>query len=364
VLNPTTIALSFDGATVTPTSVTKNGATTTITVQCSQLPASLRLQSHDRPDPPGQRGVSFTSNSSFVVPAYATLPTAAGFPASAVDKTKIGLPHQNLPGRRRYPGRNHRLQRSPPRRFNTGPMSPTSSDAGGVDANGYFTWTSYINFDTTLGANGYFNDPDFVTSLFPGIPGTPETTGPDENFVQEILAALEFTQPGMYTMAVNTDWTGFPMAPTAIWSVSAPIPWTRLPAFAWDSLMPSPRRPRSRCRQFARSSSTSRRRAFTPSDSCTTRAAGTANLEWFILNADGTRTLINDTGGVPAYYAWTAPPAAPTLGVARTATGLTLTFTGRLQSANSLTGPWTDVAGNSPLTVSASDPAKFYRAAQ
>jgi len=59
------------------------------------------------------------------------------------------------------------------------------------------------------------------------------------------------------------------------------------------------------------------------------------------------------------------PPGAgvATISAARTASGLTLTFEGTLQSADSVAGPYTDVAGAaSPLDVAPSGPAKFYRA--
>ena len=52
----------------------------------------------------------------------------------------------------------------------------------------------------------------------------------------------------------------------------------------------------------------------------------------------------------------------PTLSVVRTATGLTLTFTGALESADSVLGPWTAVPGPSPQDVQTTGPAKFYRA--
>lgn len=59
------------------------------------------------------------------------------------------------------------------------------------------------------------------------------------------------------------------------------------------------------------------------------------------------------------------PATAPTLSVARTATGLSVTFTGTLQSADSATGPWTDVAAKaSPLALTPSGGQKFYRAKQ
>jgi len=56
---------------------------------------------------------------------------------------------------------------------------------------------------------------------------------------------------------------------------------------------------------------------------------------------------------------------APTLAVQRSAVGLTLTFTGSLQAADKVNGPYTDVTGTSPVTVSFSTaPSKFYRAKQ
>lgn len=57
-----------------------------------------------------------------------------------------------------------------------------------------------------------------------------------------------------------------------------------------------------------------------------------------------------------------APPQVLSLSIARAAGGLTITFTGTLQSADEVTGPWTDVAGSSPLTVTPSAAMKFYRA--
>jgi hypothetical protein len=80
---------------------------------------------------------------------------------------------------------------------------------------------------------------------------------------------------------------------------------------------------------------------------------------------NGTRTLINDAAkadSVPAYYVWTTPPATPTLSVTRTATGLTLTFQGSLESADAVNGPWKDLPGASPMNVSAAGAAAFYRA--
>ncbi|HEY5914537.1 MAG TPA: hypothetical protein VJA21_28435, partial [Verrucomicrobiae bacterium] len=55
------------------------------------------------------------------------------------------------------------------------------------------------------------------------------------------------------------------------------------------------------------------------------------------------------------------PP--PAMSYVRTPTGLSITFEGTLQSADSLTGTWSDVTGASnPYPVTATGPQKFYRA--
>lgn len=59
----------------------------------------------------------------------------------------------------------------------------------------------------------------------------------------------------------------------------------------------------------------------------------------------------------------TAPPSV-SVGVARSANGITITFTGTLQSADKVTGPWADVPGASPQTATTTGAAKFYRARQ
>lgn len=55
------------------------------------------------------------------------------------------------------------------------------------------------------------------------------------------------------------------------------------------------------------------------------------------------------------------PPVGPTLRLTRSAGELTIIFTGVLQSANDLAGPWTNLADASPLTVTPDAPRKFYR---
>jgi len=66
--------------------------------------------------------------------------------------------------------------------------------------------------------------------------------------------------------------------------------------------------------------------------------------------------------GIPIVLSVAPPAAPPTLSIARDATGVKVTFTGSLQSAESVSGPWTDVVGTSPYTVPAGATPRFFRA--
>ncbi|MBX3745946.1 MAG: hypothetical protein KF833_11625 [Verrucomicrobiae bacterium] len=59
------------------------------------------------------------------------------------------------------------------------------------------------------------------------------------------------------------------------------------------------------------------------------------------------------------------PSPAPTLSVSREGAGIRVTFTGTLEAADNVTGPWSAVAGAvSPATIPAADARRFYRARQ
>jgi hypothetical protein len=63
------------------------------------------------------------------------------------------------------------------------------------------------------------------------------------------------------------------------------------------------------------------------------------------------------------YGDFSAAVGPPTLTFQRTQNGFILTYSGTLQSAGAVNGPWSAVAGaTSPYTVTPSTPAKFYRA--
>ena len=83
------------------------------------------------------------------------------------------------------------------------------------------------------------------------------------------------------------------------------------------------------------------------------------------LTAKATDNLGASTVSIPvSIQVNPATTNAPTLSVARSASGLTITFGGTLQFADQVTGPWTDMPGASPMAVTPSGSMKFFRARQ
>ncbi len=96
----------------------------------------------------------------------------------------------------------------------------------------------------------------------------------------------------------------------------------------------------------------------------TLKANDIVDLALAPVGPDGDRADGCD-GSQTWFWVDTRPTTAepPTLAVAKTATGITLTFTGTLQTADKVEGPYTDVNQTSPVSVLfSSGPAKFYRA--
>jgi hypothetical protein len=94
------------------------------------------------------------------------------------------------------------------------------------------------------------------------------------------------------------------------------------------------------------------------------QGGGGGDCEWFTVNPDGSKVLLNSTSA-SALKTYRAVKAVerPTLAVSKAADKVTITFTGTLQSSATVDGAYTDVAGaSSPYTVTTSDAAKFFRA--
>jgi hypothetical protein len=99
------------------------------------------------------------------------------------------------------------------------------------------------------------------------------------------------------------------------------------------------------------------------------QGGGDANCEWFSVTADGKKILLNDRSNPKAlktYRARTAVPIQqPKLSHTVNGANLVLTFTGRLQSADTVNGAYADVSNaTSPASIPMTEKAKFYRAAQ
>ena len=91
---------------------------------------------------------------------------------------------------------------------------------------------------------------------------------------------------------------------------------------------------------------------------------GGASVEWFTVNADGSRALVGGTqqGSIPAYRS--RATVGVTAVVRQTDGKVAITYSGTLKSSTVVTGPYTAVAGAaSPFLVTPAASAKqFYLA--
>jgi len=223
------------------------------------------------------------------------------------------------------------------------------ADTSGAGADGFFAHSGVINFNQDAPtATGNFNaDNGFEDQLPPGIPGT---LGGNDNYTQEVLAFLEFPAAGFYTMGVNSD-DGFKVTPATGRDTAAPV----LGIFdggrgVADTLF-SIGVPQAGVYPFRL---------------IWYEGGGGSAAEWFTVSKSGARLLVNSdqAGAIRAYRSRTEEPKpTPTIQLARSATGITITFTGTLQGADQVTGPYVDVpSAASPHAVSTSGTARYFRA--
>jgi hypothetical protein len=94
---------------------------------------------------------------------------------------------------------------------------------------------------------------------------------------------------------------------------------------------------------------------------------GGANLEWYTLRPEtGERHLVNAVGGLPAYQSRSGDGSGetprPQVSVARDGSNVRITWTGTLESAEAVNGPWNMEPGvSSPASFPASGTQKYYR---
>jgi len=90
----------------------------------------------------------------------------------------------------------------------------------------------------------------------------------------------------------------------------------------------------------------------------TSQGAGIYDLE-----ADGAKLFLNAVNYMTSLP--DAPAGGAAIAIANDGGNIAITYEGTLQSADSVTGPYSDVAGaSSPFSVTADAPQKFYRAVQ
>jgi hypothetical protein len=239
-----------------------------------------------------------------------------------------------------------------------GELGASIHDPASQAASGFFE-VPYVNFEQSGADAGNFNASSVVEGQAVGdelIPGIPGLEGGTDQIAGEGLAYIEIPAAGVYAMVVNSD-DGFSVS---VGNATNPS-FLMLGQFnagrgASDTLFyfsaPQPGVYLFRIVYF--------------------EGGGGASVEWFTVNSNGTRALVNgtQTGALKSFLRRTVaepslPAATPTLGVARQGGNMVLTYTGTLQSADSVNGPYTAVAGaTSPLTVTPAGGQKFYRAGQ
>jgi hypothetical protein len=218
-----------------------------------------------------------------------------------------------------------------------------------------------INFDQDGAAQGVFRDSgdgsstDRADANIPGIPGLGAT--PTDNMAAEILTFIEFPAAGYYEMIFNSD-DGFLVSET---HGAGDDRGTTLGVFnggrgAADT-------------QFGFAVAEA---GVYPIRALWYEGGGGANLEWSSI-AGGTRYLINDADGnaLKAYRTRdestihdveiAKPEGGNITSVALADGSVVIEYTGTLMSSESVTGPFTPVAGaGSPYSVAPTKAAEFY----
>jgi hypothetical protein len=301
------MSITLDGNTVTPTSSTKTQAVTTLIYQLpggqlfpsgSSHTVDVSLQD--------TRGVAITAtNRSFTAPTYITVPTA--YAVTGVDTTKAG-----------FKARPYQTTAAQPNTLVwteeqlSGFHGPNKADltqtvnGQPIDANGFYTVTDPINWDgvSISRTDGNFNNNNGFTEFeFPGMPPVPAAGngGDYNNLAEEVLTYVNFPTAGLYTMGVNSD-DGFRVA-------TGSNPRDQFSALNLGEF------------NGGRGASDTlfniviQQPGYYPMRMIWENGGGGANCEWFTVNANGSKVLINDPTdptALKAYYAGPGLPAAVT----------------------------------------------------
>lgn len=215
VLNPSTLVVRYDGNTVTPTSVNKIGAITTVdyTDLTTRLAAgsshTLEVTAQDTP-----AGATVTRTQSYTTPAYALVPVAwkvAGTPTTPgmkavthfIDETAV----TGFTGR--YPGNENTIPNAE-QQLAKGYIDPSTGQPYPNTASPENNDITLVNWDE-FGADIDANNPDNFNTVEPVggpvpndlIPGV-DVAGNNNNGVAEVVAYVQLTK-GVNRMGVNSD---------------------------------------------------------------------------------------------------------------------------------------------------------------
>jgi hypothetical protein len=306
VVDPSTISFQLNGGnsiTPTPSSVQKVGTVTTVTYH--EYPTLLPSGSTNQLTVSFKDtlGNSLGASRSFIASTYNVLP--AGDAVTGVNTSLPGehiLPWQS-PDEAGVgePNAVYWMQEQL-----MGLHGANNADLSSATDGGYIDFTSVINFNVWNAANtadiGDFQISNgYPDANFPGIPGANGLTG---SIALEVLSYLKFDQPGTYTMGVNSD-DGFAVT-------EGPNPRDRFATVLGQY-------------NGGRGSSDTTFNIVVPAagiypirlayeNGAGEGSGNGANLEWFMVDTNGAKILINDPSstndtGVAAYYVGPALPA-------------------------------------------------------
>ena len=282
VIDTAQVTAKLNGNAVTPISVTKTGGATTVVYH--GYPALLTPGATNTVDITAKdtTGNSITGSRTFTTAAYATVPASDAVPAASIDTAKTGF--KLVPWQAGIqPNAIYYTEEQL-----AGLHGPNVADLTLATDGGYIDYTGAINFSGD-GANvGIPGD-----TTFPGIPGPDGHTG---NSSFEALTYLQFPAAGVYQMGVQSD-DGFKVTS----GLSAQDRFAQVLG------------------QF-----NGGRGADTPTlfyvvvpaagyypfrliwENGNGDAGNGLSCEWFVVNADGTKSLVGDTAdanAIKAYYA-------------------------------------------------------------
>jgi hypothetical protein len=357
------IQLLLNGQAITATSVTREDLQAT---DGTDLPDRLVVfYAAPAPLPSGTShtlNVSFTTTTSqvvpedigFTVPVYGTIPAAlATALGTGADAGMTWRTHQ-LPAAR--PGGSTIAAAEAQL---AGEYGESLHDPSAETAVGIFE-IPFVNFEQGAGAAGNFSFNATIEAqmiadeLIPGIPGL---EGGVDHISGEAVTFVEIPAPGVYGMVVNSD-DGFQLSTGNATNTTFQVLglWNAGRGAADSEIY----------FQVEQAGVYLFRLLWF-------EGTGGASVEWFSVSPQGNRALVNGTqpGALKSYRRRTVaepalPAGTPTLGLLRDGAVFRLQYTGTLESAPTVNGPFSPVAGaTSPYTLpSGTGDEGYYRTKQ